>query len=120
MKALEKNRDRRYQSVAALSEDVGHYLNEEPIAARGPTIGYLLQKTLSKHRTGVGLWIVLLGILLGSYVVINNLTHVASIQRHGASESDVRWTNIIAQQVQLDRLVRERTTPLQLQLPLKT
>ena len=36
LKALEKERDRRYQSATALQEDIGHYLADEPIAARPP------------------------------------------------------------------------------------
>ena len=47
MKALEKDRDRRYQSATALEEDIQHYLNDDPISARPPgAVDYLdgLQK----------------------------------------------------------------------------
>ena len=37
LKALEKDRDRRYQSAADLAGDVRRYLDRQPIAARGPT-----------------------------------------------------------------------------------
>ena len=36
LKALEKDRDRRYQSAAALAQDISRFLNREPIAARPP------------------------------------------------------------------------------------
>ena len=36
LKALEKDRDRRYQSTAELAQDIRRYLNREPIAARPP------------------------------------------------------------------------------------
>ena len=116
MKALEKHRDQRYQSAAALSDDVNHYLNEEPIAARGPTIGYLLQKHLAQHRIGFGLLVILFAILLGSYVWLTNMSQITSLSKSGASESEIRWITIIARQVQLERLVSERTAPL-LNLP---
>ena len=116
MKALDKNRDQRYQSAAALSEDVNHYLNEEPIAARGPTIGYLLQKYFAQHRVGFGMLVILLAILLGSYAWLTNMTQVASLSKYSASKSEIIWITIIARQVQLERLVSERTAPL-LNLP---
>src|SRR4029077_6824303 len=37
LKALEKEPSRRYQSVAALAEDVQRYLSDQPILARPPS-----------------------------------------------------------------------------------
>ena len=54
LKALEKDRDRRYQSVAELSRDVRHYLNREPITARPPSLAYLMRSTNPKARLAVG------------------------------------------------------------------
>ncbi|HET9234272.1 MAG TPA: serine/threonine-protein kinase, partial [Candidatus Eisenbacteria bacterium] len=50
-KALEKDPDRRYGSVAELSEDVGRYLRSEPILAHPPSRTYLLRKLARRHRT---------------------------------------------------------------------
>ncbi len=38
LKALEKDREERYESAAALSQDIRRYLNREPVAARPPTL----------------------------------------------------------------------------------
>src|SRR5579871_6582795 len=44
MKALEKDRDRRYESASALAAEVQRYLNEEPVDACPPSAGYRLRK----------------------------------------------------------------------------
>jgi hypothetical protein len=50
MKALEKDRDRRYQTVRGLWLDIERYLTNEPIDARPPSSIYRLQKMA--RRTG--------------------------------------------------------------------
>ena len=50
MKALEKSKDERYQSVDALMADIQHYLNDEPISVRTSSGVYLITKALRKHR----------------------------------------------------------------------
>jgi serine/threonine protein kinase len=37
LKALEKDREQRYQSAASLARDIGRFLNHDPIEARPPT-----------------------------------------------------------------------------------
>ncbi len=50
LKALEKEPARRYASVAALGEDVGRSLVDQPILARPPSTGYQLRKLIARHR----------------------------------------------------------------------
>jgi len=49
MKCLEKDPARRYESARALAEDIGRYLDGEPIAARPASIGYRLYKHARKR-----------------------------------------------------------------------
>lgn len=49
MKALEKDRGRRYQSATALEEDIQHYLIDEPISARPPGAIDYLRRFTRKH-----------------------------------------------------------------------
>ena len=53
MKALQKNRDRRYQSAAALERDLQHYLSDEPITARAPGVIDHLRRFARKNTAAV-------------------------------------------------------------------
>lgn len=51
LKALDKDRDRRYQTANGLARDVERYLNDEPVEACLPSAAYKLRKFARKHRT---------------------------------------------------------------------
>ena len=52
-KALEKEPDRRYQSAAALAEDVERYLDSRPILAHPPSTMYQIRKLVARHKLPV-------------------------------------------------------------------
>ncbi len=52
MKALEKDRARRYEAASALARDVERYLQHEPVEACPPSTRYRLGKFLRRHRMG--------------------------------------------------------------------
>lgn len=69
LKALEKDRKRRYETANGLALDIRRYLNQEPVLAAPPSRLYLLRKYLQKHRVGVTVAASLAGFLiLGSIV----------------------------------------------------
>jgi tetratricopeptide (TPR) repeat protein/predicted Ser/Thr protein kinase len=53
-KALEKEKDRRYQTAAELAADLRHYLADEPIVARPASTFYQLRKFARRNKTIVG------------------------------------------------------------------
>ncbi|MCK7473632.1 MAG: protein kinase [Rhodopseudomonas palustris] len=53
MKALEKDRTRRYQTANALAAEVRRYLNHEPVVAGPPSAVYRARKFVRRHRFGV-------------------------------------------------------------------
>jgi WD40 repeat protein/serine/threonine protein kinase len=58
MKALEKDRTRRYETANGLGMDVRRYLDQEPVVARPPTTAYRIQKFVRRNRlmvVGAGL-----------------------------------------------------------------
>src|SRR5262249_19499017 len=50
MKALEKDRTRRYESANGLAADLQRYLANEVVTAAPPTLGYQLKKYARRHR----------------------------------------------------------------------
>ncbi|MCE2810815.1 MAG: serine/threonine protein kinase, partial [Planctomycetaceae bacterium] len=50
MKALEKDRNRRYESASALAGDLRRFLDQQPIDARPPSAVYKLTKFTRRHR----------------------------------------------------------------------
>jgi tetratricopeptide (TPR) repeat protein/predicted Ser/Thr protein kinase len=53
MKAIERDRDRRYPSVGELAADVGRALRNEPVQARRAGALYRTRKYVQRHRAGV-------------------------------------------------------------------
>jgi WD40 repeat protein/serine/threonine protein kinase len=55
MKALEKDRNRRYESASAFAADVQRYLQDEPVLACPPTLGYKLQKFARRNMRALAM-----------------------------------------------------------------
>jgi serine/threonine protein kinase len=53
LKALEKDRDRRYDTAGALAEDVHRYLHGNVVSACPPSVRYRFRKLARRHKTGV-------------------------------------------------------------------
>jgi non-specific serine/threonine protein kinase/serine/threonine-protein kinase len=53
LKALEKDRTRRYDSVSELAADIERHLNHEPVLASPPSTPYRVRKFIRRHRVGV-------------------------------------------------------------------
>jgi WD40 repeat protein/serine/threonine protein kinase len=61
MKALEKDRTRRYETANGLAADLKRHLENEPVVARPPSSAYRLQKAFRRNKLafGAGLAVVL-------------------------------------------------------------
>ena len=54
MKALEKDRDRRYETANGFAGDMQRYLDDEPVEACPPSAWYRLRKFARRNRGGAG------------------------------------------------------------------
>jgi hypothetical protein len=50
MKALEKDRTRRYDTANGLASDIQRYLADEVVEARPPRVGYRVSKVVRRHQ----------------------------------------------------------------------
>ncbi|MBL8730056.1 MAG: SUMF1/EgtB/PvdO family nonheme iron enzyme [Planctomycetes bacterium] len=53
MRAIDRDRDRRYASAADLARDVGRYRRNEPVEAGPRRLGYVATKFVRRHRVAV-------------------------------------------------------------------
>ncbi len=66
LKALEKDRERRYQSVAMFGNDIRRYLNDQTILARPPSTMYQIRKFTRRNKVLVaGVACVIFSLTLG-------------------------------------------------------
>jgi WD40 repeat protein/serine/threonine protein kinase len=94
MKALEKDRTRRYETANGLAMDLQRHLNHEPVVAAPPSWSYLLSKTMRKHRRTVAVASALAFLLVaGTTVSLWQATRasrqagLAEVRRHEADLS---------------------------------
>jgi len=89
-KAMEKNKERRYQSAAELGADLRRYLEDEPILARPPTALYQLKKFAKRHKGLVsGAAVGTLALVLGLVIAVQQAV-VATAARDRARLEEAR------------------------------
>jgi len=71
MKALEKDRARRYETASGLAEDIRRHLEHEPVLARGPSTVYRLGKLLRRHRAQVLAALGLVAVVAAAGIVLS-------------------------------------------------
>ena len=90
MKALEKDRGRRYESASALAQDVQRHLTDEPVLASPPSAAYRLKKFYKRNRalvvTGTAIVVTL---ILGLTVAMYGLTQARKEARKAVAARNV-------------------------------
>jgi serine/threonine protein kinase/lipopolysaccharide biosynthesis regulator YciM len=88
MKALEKERDRRYSSPVELAADIRRHLSNEPVLARAPSATYQLGKLISRHKLTSALIIGFIVTLVSSTVLMGLLYRDAQRNLSRALEAE--------------------------------
>ncbi|MCG8648957.1 MAG: serine/threonine-protein kinase, partial [Pirellulales bacterium] len=99
MKALEKDRTRRYDTANGLAADVSRYLNNEPVEASPTSATYKLRKFAGRHRK----WIAAasaFALLLVAGSIVSVLLALRAMQAEGRAVYNERLANQRYQQQQ--------------------
>ena len=86
MKALEKDRTRRYGSPSDLAADIDRYLHHQPVLAGPPSDLYRARKFWQRHRVGVTASAALLALLVAFSVITRFQAVRISRERDRANE----------------------------------
>jgi eukaryotic-like serine/threonine-protein kinase len=91
MKALEKDRARRYETANGFAQDIGRYLTGDPVEAGPPSASYRLKKFASKNKLLIGTiaafaTLLVLGVVISTWQAIRarRAERTAKIQRDRA------------------------------------
>jgi eukaryotic-like serine/threonine-protein kinase len=111
MKALSKERDRRYPTAAGFADDVARYLNHEPVAASPPGVTYRLRKFVRRHRPRVAAAAVVALTLVGGVVGTSiGLVRAWDERRIAERERDQKELALVAESDQRKRAEANETT----------
>ncbi len=89
MKALEKDRTRRYDSPGELAADIGRHLRHEPVLAGPPSATYRVKKFVKRHTLGVAAGaFVILALILGVAGITVGLIRAREAERVASQEAE--------------------------------
>ena len=94
LKALEKDRNRRYQTASALASDLNRFLQGEPVTAAPPSVAYQLTKFAKKYRKALATLFAFVLVLIAG--IVASATQAVKATRFAKSEA--------AQRAMADRL----------------
>ena len=66
MKSLEKDRNRRYETVNGFADDIQRYLDGDAVNAHPPSTAYRFKKFFRRHRVGIATASAFVGMLIAS------------------------------------------------------
>ena len=105
-KAMAKEREHRYASVAELGEDVRRFMEYEPVLAGPPTTWYRLRKGLRRYRGAVtAAALILLSLIVG--LVVSIRLYYRSAASEAEAQQNLDRFNYLADVVEFETLREE-------------
>ncbi len=81
MKAMDKDRTRRYQTASDFASDIERHLSDEPVLAGPPSVAYKFSKFVRRHRAGVLAGLTVVVALVIGFVLATTFYFQASHER---------------------------------------
>jgi eukaryotic-like serine/threonine-protein kinase len=108
MKALEKDRTRRYASASDIAADIQRHLSDRPVLAGPPSLAYTAKKFVHRHRGPVVAALLLLISLVAGLVGTSLMYVTASREKVRAQqkEAEALWQNYVANLAAADSSLR--------------
>ena len=111
MKALEKDRTRRYESANELAKDVQRYLDDEPVEACPPSTAYRLRKFARRNKaTMFTVASIMLALILGAGIAAGQAVRATKAERLAKQQERlaVKQQRLAVKQQQLAEEAAER------------
>jgi serine/threonine protein kinase/WD40 repeat protein len=100
MRALEKDRSRRYATAQGFAHDVARFLRQEPVDAAPPSLGYRLVKFLRRNRTPVAT-LAAVGLILITATLLS--LRLAVLARQARDQADTERDRALRAERETDR-----------------
>ena len=107
MRALEKDRDRRYDTPGALARDVERFLADEPVEAAPPTTRYRFRRFVRRHRTAFRLAGLVAVLLTGTAAISTWLAVRATMAERTATKARDRALAAEGEAIRAGEAVRQ-------------
>ncbi|MCA9200319.1 MAG: protein kinase, partial [Planctomycetales bacterium] len=112
IKSMEKDRERRYESVDALEKDLQRFLDQEPVLAGPPSRLYRLSKFVRRNRSlTVSLMIAVASIVVGTTVALMALREAIE-QREIALQNEANGAMVSAKALSTSHAVGQQVDGL--------
>jgi len=108
LKAMDKDRTRRYQTAYALAEDVQRYLNQEPVLAGPPGAVYKFRKLIARKK-GLFVSIAMMAMVIVLAAIISGILAITATKaKHEAEEA----LDVAEHATQAEKIQRQKAETL--------
>ena len=102
MKAMEKDRERRYATASELAVDIQRHLRSEPVLAGPPQALYRVRKMMRRHRLKVAIGVAVVLGLVGGFV-LSTWMYLQSEDRRQVEQDRAQEAEVLAESLSEER-----------------